>query len=107
MFIGIGDTIKQAPTHLFFLQQSTLFGVLELKTWLVLSLFSWLYRAGLQASPMQATPGEFLFGLKITTKEGKISDVRICMTKELQFRACDEVNRNAARENYRLSIPEQ
>lgn len=71
VFIGIGDTFKQAPTHLFFLQQSTLFGVLELKTWLVLSLFSWLYRAGLQASPMQATPGEFLLGLKITTKEGK------------------------------------
>ncbi|MBI5172140.1 MAG: RDD family protein [Candidatus Melainabacteria bacterium] len=69
--IGAGGGITQLPTHLFFLKQSTLFGVLDLKTWLVLALFSWLYRAGLQASPMQATPGEFLFGLKITTKEGK------------------------------------
>lgn len=71
ILIGTGGGLRQLPTHLFFLQQSTLFGALELKTWLFLTFFSWLYRAGMQASPLQATPGEFLFGLKITTTDGK------------------------------------
>lgn len=33
-------------------------------------LFFWLYSAGLESSPMQATPGKKLFGLKVTDLEG-------------------------------------
>jgi ribonuclease T2 len=43
--------------------------------------------------------------IAVTTKEGKLNEVRICMTQGLEFRPCPEVNRNAARENYRLFVP--
>lgn len=41
----------------------------------------------------------------VTTKEGKLNEVRICMTQNLEFRTCPEVDKNAARENYRLFVP--
>ncbi len=43
--------------------------------------------------------------LAVTTKEGKLNEVRICMTQNLEFRPCQEVDKNAARENYRLLVP--
>lgn len=38
---------------------------------LFLPVLSWFYHAGFEASPWQATPGELLFGLKVTTLQGQ------------------------------------
>ncbi|MBK9204478.1 MAG: RDD family protein [Candidatus Obscuribacter sp.] len=37
---------------------------------LFLPVLSWFYHAGFEASHLQATPGELLFGLKVTTMSG-------------------------------------
>lgn len=43
-------------------------------------------------------------GIAVTCKRGALSEVRICLTKDLEFRDCDEVNRDACRAN-RVSVP--
>lgn len=40
-------------------------------TVLFLPILSWFYHAGFEASHLQATPGELLFGLKVTTISGE------------------------------------
>lgn len=44
-------------------------------------------------------------GIAIITRNNALSEVRICMTKELQFRDCDEVNARAARPLGQIRIP--
>lgn len=44
--------------------------------------------------------------IAVTTKDGLLDEVRICLTQQMQFRACPEVDKKAARETYRLKIPQ-
>lgn len=45
----------------------------------------------------RANPGMEPGAIAVTCEGGRLSEVRICMTKTLSFRACAEVNRNACR----------
>jgi ribonuclease T2 len=56
-------------------------------------------RAFLSANP-DLTPG----GIAVTCKRGALSEVRICLTKDLDFRECDEVDRDSCRMG-RISVP--
>ncbi|KAB2726205.1 ribonuclease T2 family protein [Brucella intermedia] len=44
-----------------------------------------------------ANPGMKPDGISISCKRNYLQEVRICMTKDLQFRSCDEVDANACR----------
>ncbi|WP_420960023.1 ribonuclease T2 family protein [Brucella sp. IR073] len=44
-----------------------------------------------------ANPGIPAGGIAVTCKDGHLEDVRICMTKDLEFRSCGEVDANACR----------
>jgi ribonuclease T2 len=45
----------------------------------------------------RANPGLKPDGIAVGCDDGRLSEVRICMTKSLAFRACAEVDRNACR----------
>jgi ribonuclease T2 len=53
---------------------------------------------------MTANPGLPRDGISLSCASGQLSEVRICMTKSLDFRACAQVDRNACRQRI-LSIP--
>ena len=64
------------------------------------------YKAGdIEEEFIKTNPGLDNSMLAVTTKEGKLNEVRVCMTQDLAFRPCLEVDKNAARENYRLFVP--
>ncbi|URQ76272.1 MAG: ribonuclease T [Candidatus Ochrobactrum gambitense] len=44
-----------------------------------------------------ANPGMKATGISVTCQRNYLQEVRICMTKDLQFRACQEVNNNSCR----------
>jgi len=44
-----------------------------------------------------ANPGLPADGIAVTCEDGYLQDVRICMTKDLQFRSCGEVDADACR----------
>lgn len=43
-------------------------------------------------------------GIAVTCRRGALSEVRICLTKDLEFRECDEVDRNSCRSR-RIDVP--
>ena len=43
-------------------------------------------------------------GIAVTCRSGALDEVRICMTKDLRFRACPEVDRGGCRAN-RIAVP--
>ena len=45
----------------------------------------------------RANPGLKGDGIAVSCENGQLSEIRICMTKSLAFRACKEVDRNACR----------
>lgn len=47
---------------------------------------------------MAANPGLTRKGVAIGCEDGRLTEIRICMTKSLVFRSCDEVDRNACRQ---------
>ena len=51
-----------------------------------------------------ANPGLKPDGIAISCAEGFLEEVRICLTKDLSFRACREVDRNGCRQE-RLALP--
>lgn len=53
---------------------------------------------------MTANPGLPRDGIAVACEDGRLSEIRICMTKSLDFRSCREVDRNACRQRI-LSIP--
>jgi ribonuclease T2 len=53
---------------------------------------------------MAANPGLNANGVAVTCDDGALSEIRICMTKSLQYRACAEVDRNSCRQRI-ISIP--
>jgi len=46
---------------------------------------------------IEANPGLSADGIAVTCEGRRLDEVRICMTKDLQFTTCGEVNRNACR----------
>ena len=53
---------------------------------------------------VKANPGLSQDGLSVTCDRRRLREVRICMTKDLQFRDCAEVNRRACR-NEKVVMP--
>src|SRR5438876_3848981 len=46
---------------------------------------------------IKATPGLNSAAIAVTCDKTRLSEVRICMNKDLQFRACEEIDRRACR----------
>jgi ribonuclease T2 len=53
--------------------------------------------AEVEAAFMEANAGLAADGIAATCHEGYLSEVRICLTKALEFRSCEEVDRRACR----------
>lgn len=52
----------------------------------------------IEALFMKANPGLARDGVAVGCDGGRLTEVRICMTRSLGFRACDEVDRKACRQ---------
>jgi len=46
---------------------------------------------------VKANPGLSNTAISVTCNRTRLSEVRICMSKDLQFRACEELDRRACR----------
>jgi len=46
---------------------------------------------------IKANPGLSSSAIAVTCDKTRLSEVRICMNKDLQFRACEEIDRRACR----------
>jgi ribonuclease T2 len=53
--------------------------------------------AAVEDAFVKANPGLTNAGVAVTCNRTRLSEVRICLSKELQFRACDEVDHQACR----------
>jgi ribonuclease T2 len=53
---------------------------------------------------LSANPGLSPRGIAVTCQEGFLGDVRICLTRDLEFRECREVDAGACRAS-RISVP--
>jgi ribonuclease T2 len=53
---------------------------------------------------VEANPGMDENGISLSCQRGLLREVRICMTKDLEFRRCDELERKACK-GYGLRIP--
>ncbi|MCA6114802.1 ribonuclease T2 [Bradyrhizobium sp. WSM 1738] len=51
----------------------------------------------LEAAFIKINPGLSSSAISVTCSSRRLSEVRICMSKDMQFRACDEVDRRACR----------
>ena len=51
----------------------------------------------IEALFVRANPGLTRDAIAVTCDRGQLSEIRICMSKSLGFRACEEVNNNACR----------
>ena len=51
----------------------------------------------IEAAFIKANPGLTNSAIAVTCNRTRLSEVRICLTKDLQFRACDEIDRRACR----------
>lgn len=63
-----------------------------------------LATAGIEAAFIRANPGLPAAGIAIRCDGDLLQEVRICMTRSLKFRACEEVDRKACRRQT-LTIP--
>jgi ribonuclease T2 len=53
--------------------------------------------AAIEDAFIKANPGLSSAAIAVTCDSKRLSEVRICMSKDLQFRACDEIDRRACR----------
>jgi ribonuclease T2 len=53
--------------------------------------------ARIEAAFLEANPGLPPRGIAVTCKQGRLADIRICLTKDLEFRECREVDADACR----------
>jgi ribonuclease T2 len=51
-----------------------------------------------------ANPGLAADGIAVSCEDGWVEEVRICLTRDLSFRACDEVDRRGCRQRS-LKLP--
>jgi len=61
--------------------------------------------AEVEAAFIKANPGLTEQGIAVTCDRTRLSEVRICLTRDLQFRACDEIDRRACRRRTVLMPP--
>ena len=54
---------------------------------------------------MKVNPGLSSSAIAVTCDRNRLSEVRICMSKELQFRACEEIDRRACRRDQIVMPP--
>jgi ribonuclease T2 len=54
---------------------------------------------------IKANPGLSVSAIAVTCNRTRLSEVRICMSKDLQFRACDDIDRRACRRDEVLMPP--
>jgi ribonuclease T2 len=54
---------------------------------------------------IKANPGLSHAAISVTCDSRRLSEVRICMSKDLQFRACEEIDRRACRRDQVLMPP--
>jgi ribonuclease T2 len=59
----------------------------------------------LEADFIKANPGLSAAAISVTCDSRRLSEVRICMSKDLQFRACEENERRACRREQVLMPP--
>lgn len=60
---------------------------------------------GVEAAFIAANPGLRADGIAVSCDSRRLKEVRICMTKDLQFRSCAEVDRKACRTNNLVMPP--
>src|SRR5256714_5579439 len=53
--------------------------------------------AEIEEAFIKANPGLSGSAIAVTCDKSRLSEVRLCMSKDLQFRACDEIDRRACR----------
>jgi len=53
---------------------------------------------------VKANPGLSTSAIAVTCEGRRLSEVRICMSKDLQFRACEEIDRRACRRDH-ITMP--
>lgn len=53
--------------------------------------------ADIEDAFIKVNPGLPAAAIAVTCNRSRLSEVRICMGKDLQFRACDEIDRRACR----------
>lgn len=58
----------------------------------------------IEAEFVDANPGLSSGGIAVTCKNNALSEVRICLTKDIEFRTCQEVNRDGCRAS-QISVP--
>lgn len=58
----------------------------------------------IEAAFLAANPGLPARGIAVTCNQGRLADVRICLTKDLEFRECREVDADACRSS-RIAVP--
>jgi ribonuclease T2 len=54
---------------------------------------------------IKVNPGLSTSAIAVTCNGKRLSEVRICMSKDLQFRACEEIDRRACRRDEVLMPP--
>ncbi|WP_245350376.1 ribonuclease T2 [Bradyrhizobium sp. UFLA03-84] len=59
----------------------------------------------LETTFIKANPGLSNSAISVTCNSGRLSEVRICMSKDLQFRACEEIDRRACRRDQVVMPP--
>ena len=59
----------------------------------------------LEAAFIKANPGLSSSAIAITCDSRRLSEVRICLSKDLQFRSCEEIDRRACRRDQVLMPP--
>lgn len=60
--------------------------------------------AAIETAFLDANPGLAARGIAVTCKQQHLADVRICLTRDLEFRDCREVDRGACRSR-RIEVP--
>jgi ribonuclease T2 len=58
----------------------------------------------IEAAFIKANPGLAADGIAVTCNRSRLSEVRICLSKDLQFRSCEEIDRRACRRD-QVSMP--
>src|SRR4029077_11039084 len=61
--------------------------------------------AAVEDAFVKANPGLSNQAIAVTCDSTRLSEVRICMSKDLQFRACEEIDRRACRRETVLMPP--
>ena len=59
----------------------------------------------LEAAFVKANPGLSNSAISVTCDSKRLSEVRICLSKDLQFRSCEEIDRRACRRDQVLMPP--